>query len=79
MSLVTRFDITLFVDNTYLSLADKNLFSLEHRVNEELNRLNGWFCKIKLSIINTKTNYVLINKISHKPLKCKPCIQLVIK
>ena len=68
MSLVTRFDITLFVDDMYLSHADKNLFSFEHRVNEELNRLNGWFCKHKLSINNTKTNYVLINKISQKPV-----------
>ena len=39
MPLVTKFDITLFADDRpmHLSLADKNLSSLEHRLNEELS------------------------------------------
>ena len=53
---------------TLSSLADKNLSSLEHRVNEELSILNGWFCKNKLSINYTKTYYLLINKKPHKPV-----------
>ena len=68
MPLVAKFDITLFADDTYLSVADKNLSSLEHRVNEELSILNGWFCKNKLSINHTKTNYLLINQMRHKPV-----------
>ena len=66
--LITKFYITFFADNTYLSLAAKNLSSLEHRVNEELSILNGWFCKNKFSINHTKTNYLLINKVPHKPV-----------
>ena len=65
--LVTKFDTTLFADDTYLSLADENLSFLEHKVNEELSILNGWFCKKKLSINHTKTSYLLLNKIPHKP------------
>ena len=67
MPLVTKFDKTLFADDTYLNLADINLSSLEHKVHEELNILNGWFCKNKLSINHTNTNYLLKNKIPHKP------------
>ena len=65
MPSVTKFDISLFADDKYLSLADKNLSSLDHKVNEELSILNWWFRKNKLSINHTKTNYLLINKILH--------------
>ena len=41
-----KFDITVFADDTYLSLADKNLSLLERRVNEKLYvYLTGGFVK----------------------------------
>jgi len=38
--LATKFDTTLFADDTYLSLTDKDLTLLEKRVNNELKKLN---------------------------------------
>ena len=60
MPLITKFDITFFADDTFLSLADKNLCSLGYRVNDELSTLNGWFCKNKLSINHQKKKYIYI-------------------
>ena len=36
---------TLFADDTYLMLADKNLANLERRVNEELQNIDHWLKK----------------------------------
>ena len=52
----------LFADNTYLTLADKNLQSLEQNVNYELNKINHWLQINKLTLSHSKTNYMQINK-----------------
>ena len=43
-------------------LADKNLANLERRVNEELQNIDHWLKKNKLSLNRQKSHYMLINK-----------------
>ena len=45
MPLASKFDITLFADDTYLTLTDNDLNTLQTRLNNELNSLNNWFLK----------------------------------
>ena len=64
----SKFDISLFADDTYLMLSETNLKELESRVNEELKNLNEWFCRNKLSVNYSKTKFMIINKIPHKSI-----------
>jgi len=57
--------MTLTLQMTLHTLTDKDLTLLEKRVNNE-KKLNLWFCKLKLSINYSKTNYIVINKTPHK-------------
>ena len=68
MPLASKFDITLFADDTYLILADNDLNTLQTRVNNELNSLNNWFLKHKLFLNYSKTNFLLINKTPYRPV-----------
>ena len=68
MPLASKFDITLFADDTYLTLTDNDLNTLQTRVNNELNSLNNWFLKHKLSLNYSKTNFLLINKTPYRPV-----------
>ena len=42
---VSQFDITLFADDTFLMLSDKNLNNFENKVNNELNKIDYWLKK----------------------------------
>ena len=64
----SKFDISLFANDTYLMLSETNLKELESRVNEELKNLNEWFCRNKLSVNYSKTKFMIINKIPHKSI-----------
>ena len=64
----SKFDISLFADDTYLMLSETNLKELESRVNEEFKNLNEWFCRNKLSVNYSKTKFMIINKIPHKSI-----------
>ena len=57
-----------FADDTYLNMSDANLESLQSRVNCELNKINNWFSRNKLSLNYQKSNYVLINKVPQKSI-----------
>ena len=59
---ISQFHTTLFADDTLLMLADKNLETLETKVNEQIRHVDYWLCKIKLSLNYTKTNCLLIHK-----------------
>ena len=50
----------LFADDTLLMLAEKNLDILEAKVNEQIQHVDYWLCKNKLSLNHSKT--FLINK-----------------
>ena len=47
-------------------MADKNLKQLETKVSADLRRINSWFRQNKLTLNETKTHYLLINKQPHK-------------
>ena len=59
------FSLTLFVDNTLLSMADKNLSTLEKRVNSKLKLIDDWLQNNKLSLNYSKTCYLLFSKHPH--------------
>ena len=65
--LASEFDTTLFADDTCYTLADKDLTSLENRVNNRLIYLYDWFLRHKLSIDFGKTN-LLISKTPYRPI-----------
>jgi len=59
--LASRFETTLFADDAYLSLANKDLNILQKEVNYELQNIDFWLRKNKLTLNYNKTNYMLIN------------------
>ena len=61
----SKFSATLYADDTYLALSDKNLTQLEIRVNDQLQFINAWLQSNKLSLNYTKTTYMLFNKHPH--------------
>ena len=66
--LSSDFSTTLFADDTYLSLSNSNLKTLERNTNIELTKIDKWFCENKLSINYNKTFFLLFNKQIQKPL-----------
>ena len=42
---ISRFDTTLFADDTLPMSSDKNLNTLEDKVNNELNKIDYWLKK----------------------------------
>ena len=58
----SQFNTTLFADDTLLMLADKNLDTLETKVNDQIQHVDYWLRKNKLSLNYSKTNFLLINK-----------------
>ena len=52
-------DFHLFVDDTDIFLQDKNLHSLELKLNEELDKVNQWLQLNRLSLNVDKTNFVI--------------------
>ena len=67
LPLVSSFDTTLFADDTYLMLADESPAKLQCRVNTELNKIDIWLRRNKLSLNFSKTSYMLINKQPYSP------------
>ena len=66
LPLASKFSATLYADDTYLALSDKNLTQLETRVNDQLQFINAWLQSNKLSLNYTKTTYMLFNKHPHQ-------------
>ena len=63
LSLCTKFFVTLFADDTYLMLSDKRIDYLQQKVNALLVKIGCWLRTNKLTLNNTKTNYMLINRV----------------
>ena len=61
-----KFSFYLFVDDTTLLYADKNLKSLEKMVNNELVRVSDWLNANKLTLNAKKSNFVIF-----LPHQCK--------
>ena len=62
LPLVSEFSITLFADDTYLTLLHNNLLELEKKVNIQMHYINNWMCQNKLSLNYSKTTYLLFYK-----------------
>ena len=61
LPLATNFETTLYADDTYLAMSDKDLDSLEIRANKEISKTNLWLRKNKLSLNYSKSNYMIVN------------------
>ena len=66
----SKFQTTLFADDTYLCLEEKDLKTLQIVVITELQKIDDWLRRNKLSLNYNKTNFLLINKHSYKKLEC---------
>ena len=64
----TSFNVTLFADDTLLTLSDINLGNLQNIVNDELKNIDLWFRFNKLSLNYDKTKYMIINKQPNRPV-----------
>lgn len=63
----SEFETRLFADDTALFLSDKDLKSLNKKVNTELIKIEQWLNSNKLSLNYSKTNYLLIRPKSRNP------------
>ena len=61
LPLAIKFETTLYADDTYLAMSDKNLVSLEIRANKEISKIDPWLRKNKLSLNYSKSNYMIVN------------------
>ena len=68
---VSEFSTTLFADDTYLVLPDKSLVSLETTGNTQLQNIDIWLRRNKLSLNYSKTTYLLCNKHPYQSIKTK--------
>ena len=55
-------DVTLFADDTSLSLASKNLALIKKQMNKELKNVFDWLVDNKLTLNISKSKYMLISK-----------------
>ena len=62
----SNFTTTMFADDTNLMLTDKNLESLQNRVNEEMNKINTWLQCNKLTLNFSKSSFLVIGKKSNQ-------------
>ena len=60
--MASSFETILFADDAFLTLSDKNLNSLQKRVNDELFKIDLWLRTNKLSLNYSKTSFMIINK-----------------
>ena len=83
LALCSNFDVTLYEDdsvltlshkdvpslqNSVLTLSHKDVLSLQNIINQELHKIEKWLCINKLSINLNKTNFLLFTNCS-APLK----------
>ena len=70
LPLASKFQTTLFADDSYLCLEGKDLKTLQIVVNTELQKIDNWLRRNKLSLNYNKTKFLLINKHLHKKIEC---------
>ena len=61
----SKFQTTLFADDTYLCLSETSINNLQIGVDAELQNINFWLRKNKLSLNHNKTNFMLVNEHRH--------------
>ena len=55
----SNFDVTLYADDSVLTLAHKDVLSLQNNVNHELLKIDEWLRINKLIVNLDKTNFIL--------------------
>ena len=63
---ITNFNVKLFADDTFLSLASNDLKTLQNKTNAELKKINRWFSANKLTLNITKSKYMIIKRNNKK-------------
>ena len=58
----------MFADDTNLFHSHANIKTLFKIVNNELNKLNGWFKANKLSLNVDKTKYTVFHRLNQRDL-----------
>ena len=66
LPLSSNFDSILYADDIAMILSDSNINSLINRVNNELNIIDLWLRKNKLSLNYSKTSFIIFNKQPNK-------------
>ena len=57
-----KLDVTLFADDTFLSLASRNIAVLQKEMGKELNKVYNWLVTNKLTLNIGKSKYMIISK-----------------
>ena len=47
LALCSDFDVTLYVDDSVLTLSHKDVLSLQNKINQELHKIEKWLCMNK--------------------------------
>ena len=63
---ITNFSVKLFADDTFLSLEDNDLKTLQNKTNTELKKISRWFSANKLTLNVTKSQYMIVKRNNNK-------------
>ena len=59
---VSKFDVKLFADDTFLSLSSNDIKYLEKTVNLEMKKMSKWFTQNELTLNVEKSKFMLIKR-----------------
>ena len=69
LALCSRFNVTMYADDSVLTIANKNYCELQSNITTELNKIDMWFNNNQLSINSSKTKFMIFaSKKRHKNL-----------
>ena len=60
-TLSSNFDVTLYADDSVLTLSHKDVLTLQNNINQELHKIDEWLCINKLTINLNNTNFLLFS------------------
>ena len=63
---VSKFDVKLFADDTFLSLIGKSIEILEKNANIEMKKISRWFSANKLTLNVDKSKFMIIKRKNNK-------------
>ncbi len=63
---VTKFNVKLFADDTFLSMQGSDLKALERNANIEMKKIHRWFSANKLTLNITKSKFMIIKRKNSK-------------
>ena len=67
----TKFDVTLFADDTFLKLQSHNLTDLKKQANKEMNKVGDWLISNNLTLNVGKSKYMIIHRKKNKVTQIK--------